>query len=168
MRNRLAKADAPVGAHSASLSSLERSADAAATDWQIILHLRNLFESDPSLISTLMDGVGRDAPAGFVETLLVAAREALAERSESIDLHLHVAMATAQAGRPREAESLLHRVLEFNPGHAGATALLAGISARESGHGDAAKPNPIESLHANSPAATLWLGGDRRGNELPS
>jgi len=71
----------------------ERAANAIAADWQLIVQLTALFERNPALISTFLpDGDGKQSRPQ-IDALLVAAREALAARPESSELHYHTAAA---------------------------------------------------------------------------
>ncbi len=151
------------------LSPAEREADAAAADWQIILHLRALFQRDPRLIDALLKDLGAGGPPGFITTVLVAAREALAERPESDALHYYAARAALADGRPGEARTLLQRAVELDPGYTAALALLARIEDEDrTSTGvktNAAPGKPVRPEGIGGPAAG---GSDRRGNELPA
>ncbi len=150
------------------LSPAEREADAAATDWQIILHLRTLFERDPRLIEALLEDLGSGGPPGLVATVLVAAREALVEQPDSADLHYFAARAALADDRRSEARALAARAVELEPGHTGALTLLATTGDKRhapSGANTPAPGRPVRSEGIGGPAAG---GSDRRGNELPA
>jgi tetratricopeptide (TPR) repeat protein len=99
----------------------------AATDWQAILHLKTLFESDPARISSLLEDADGNQPSIYLTTLMAAAWEALAARPESADLHYHAAKAAMRVGRTREAAELLEHALEMDPRHVAASALLSDV-----------------------------------------
>jgi Flp pilus assembly protein TadD len=109
------------------LSSVEEDADATATDWQIILHLKALFERDPTLISALLEDSDEKQSAAHATTILAAAREALAACPDEADLHYHAARAAARSGKKHDAEALLRRALELNPSDVNALVLLADV-----------------------------------------
>jgi Flp pilus assembly protein TadD len=162
------RVDASGGVQPTNPTRIERNANTCATDWQIILHLRSLFESNPALISTLMADASANAPAGYAETLLVAAKEALAERPGSVDLHLHTAAAAARCGRIIVAESVLRQLLAIDPDHAKARAMLADVSAstlNTEGDTEAAEASSHNVGEIVQP--TFGRRGGR-GNELPS
>lgn len=108
-------------------SSIEREANAAATDWQIILQLKALFERQPELIASLAretDGIQSDA---LLSTLLAAAREALAAHPDSADLHFQIARLNMRIGGVQQAEAQAQHALELNPYHVDALLLLVDI-----------------------------------------
>ncbi len=148
------------------LSPSEREANAVAADWQVIVHLRQLFERDPTLIGALLGDGSPRRPAGFATTVLVAALEALADRPESASLHYQAARAALQSGYPGEAHRLLERAVELDPANVEAIALLAGFEPHQNAG--------VEGKHEAHPARPDSLGhptaggNDRRGNELPA
>jgi len=162
-------ADSEAGALS---SPIERDASAAATDWQIILHLRTLFERDPSLITWLLQGPGSNHPGAYATTLLAAAREALTACPDSAELRYHAAMAVAHSGKTGEAPLLLRRVLEPNSRRPDAQDLPPSIRPepdrpwrRATGAGDATEGAAL------APGAAPLVGEDGKeedwkGNEL--
>lgn len=162
------RVDASGGAQPTRPTRIERSANTCATDWQIILHLRSLFESNPALISTLMADASANAPAGYAETLLVAAKEALAERPGSVDLHLHTAAAAARCGRILEAEAVLRRLLALDPEHATARAMLADVNAPHLKNDEGKYAAEASFNHVDEIACPTLGRRGRRGNELPS
>lgn len=142
-------------------------ADVAATDWQITLHLKALFERDPALISSLLNGTDSEQPAAHALMILAAAREALAAHPDSIDLHYQAAKVAAQVGHTHTAEALLRRMLEMDPNHVGGLVLLADVCIKLS------EPQlAVACLHRAlmvreaQPGLQSSAGCDRRGNEL--
>ena len=107
-------------------SPLEREADAAAQDWQIVVHLKLLFQRDPALLSTLFKDA-RCAQPAYATTLMLAANEALAAQPDSVDLLYHLAHAAAGTGKPKQAAELLERAVALNPGHGESVALLSDV-----------------------------------------
>jgi len=147
----------------------DRDASAAATDWQIILHLKTLFTRDPELVSALLDDPDPQKPEGYRATLMAAAREALATCPRSAGLHYHLARAEALAGKAETAANLLEQAVALDPSHVAAATLLENIRA------DCRQPiRPAIAPHRSfasgaSPAMAPEPGKhDRRGNELPS
>lgn len=111
--------------------AVEREANAAAADWQIVLHLKALFAQRPELITALSrepDGGQSDSCA---RALLAAACEALATRPDSAELHCHTARLAMHTGGMQQAETLLRRALELDPSHADAVRLLAVVDAQQ-------------------------------------
>jgi hypothetical protein len=152
-----------------SLSPTERNANALAIDWQIVLHLRALFERDPGLISSLLQNCDGKHPTAYTITLLAAAREALAERPDSVELHYHAARAAACVGEPRNAKTLLERALRIDSGHEGALLLLAEVGKQlEQPHFAGANLPRALAAGAVSTEKSRLKGHDRRGNELPA
>ncbi len=152
---------------SAAFSPAGQDTGSAATDRQIILNLKTLFERDPALISSLMEDPERHPSTPCATTLMVAAREALDARPNSAELHYHVARAAARLGRPQEAASLLERALELNPCHSGASVLLNDVCMLlKEPHRAVAWVQRLLRADTAPPSTVSPGGRDRRGNEL--
>ena len=150
-------------------SAIEHDADVTATDWQIILHLKALFERKPALIPSLLESVDGKQPAAYVTALITAVREAIAARPDSADLHYHAAGALLRLGKKREAETLLRRALALNPGHADTLLRLAEVCMRLNRPQRAAvclrRALATDVVSCDTPPSG---GPDRSGNELPA
>jgi tetratricopeptide (TPR) repeat protein len=153
----------------ATQTPFEQDADTTATDWQITLQLKKLFARDPALISTLLEGPDDERPAAYAITLLAGAREALAARPDSADLHYHAARAAARIGKTRDTRAWLNRALELNPCHVEALALLADVC-MESNEPDRAIACLRRALAAGAFPTSVPLSAEQhgRGNELPT
>ena len=107
-------------------SSAAREADAAAEDWQIVVHLKVLFQRDPALLSTLFEDARCTRPA-HARTLMIAAAEALAANPDSVPLLYHIAKAALSIGKQTEAAELLERAVTLDPQHTDSIALLSQV-----------------------------------------
>lgn len=150
-------------------SAIEHDANVAATDWQIILHLKALFERKPAIIPSLFDSADGKQPAAYLTTLITAVREAIAARPDSADLHYHAAGALLRLGKKREAETLLERALALDPDHADSPVRPAEVRTGLNRPQRAATClRQVPGTSTASPDTPSSRRPDRRGNELPA
>ncbi len=147
-------------------ASAEQDAD-TATNWQLRPDLKALLERDPALISSLLEDSHSSQPAIHAATLMAAAREALAARPDSADLHYHAARAAMRIGNTHEAADLLERALEMDPCHVAASALLSDVCmVLKEPHRAVAWLQRTLALRAVSTDPAPAARRNRRGNEL--
>jgi predicted Zn-dependent protease len=146
---------------------VERDANAAVDDRQVILRLKTLFERDPALLASSLQELDTNQLAVHAATLTAAVREALAARPDSADLHYHAARVAARIGRPHEAADLLERALEINPCHVAASVLLSDVCMvlKQPRRAVAWLQRALAPSVLSSDPPTL-TGRNRRGNEL--
>jgi len=128
--------------------SPHRAAEQLATEWQIIVALRTLFERDPGLVSALL----RQASANdvlLVQTVYAAVREALADGEPRPDLYAQAALAAVRLRRWDEAESFARHALRLDPQHRGAQSLVTRITRAR----DASPSTQAVPVHTAAPVA---------------
>lgn len=123
--------------------SAEGAANAAASDWQIVLQLKELFRRDPRLIRNLLDGLPKRSRR-CVAAVFAAAREAASDEPDRMELQRLAGEAALRAGEPLAAGLLLSRVIGENPAALADIAPLLtrwAAAARQPGAGP--RPQPV-------------------------
>jgi hypothetical protein len=85
-------------------------ANAAASDWQIIVYLKTLIQREPDVLALLLD-TPASASRTYLATVLAAAREAYAARPACGALRGQLERAAARLGATSEGRTLLGQVL---------------------------------------------------------
>jgi len=90
-------------------NEVELAAHSAAGDWELVLHLRELFSKNPDMIARLIDDKAVTGPLAW--TVLAAAREAAAAQPASCELQVRTAQASLRLARADLADLHARRAL---------------------------------------------------------
>ena len=161
----------PISIESAGNDLANRHAEATASDWQIILHLRTLIGRDPSIVLELLEDA-RQQPISYTNTIYAATREAIAEQPKQASLHYFAALGAIQLGRFREAEAALDEALDLAPQYSEAhlLAVRVALETRQTGRADerlrraeqnGVNPQAVAELRARLNQNTSGRGASR-------